>query len=32
MVIAWTVDNPAKIKKLKQWGIDGIISNYPDRL
>jgi len=28
----WTVNNPRKIKYLKDLGIDGIFSNYPDRL
>jgi glycerophosphoryl diester phosphodiesterase len=32
IIIAWTVDKPVKINQLKEWGIDGIISNYPDRL
>ena len=31
-VCAWTVDNPKKIEYLKNLGIDGIITNYPDRL
>lgn len=28
-VIAWTVDNPKKIKKLVYLKVDGIASNYP---
>ncbi len=31
-ICAWTVDSPKKIKYLKGLGIDGIITNYPDRL
>jgi glycerophosphoryl diester phosphodiesterase len=31
-ICAWTVNNPKKIASLKQWNIDGIITNYPDRL
>jgi len=31
-ICAWTVDNVKKINYLKNLGIDGIITNYPDRL
>ncbi|MFA6322747.1 MAG: glycerophosphodiester phosphodiesterase [Candidatus Buchananbacteria bacterium] len=31
-ICAWTVDNVKKINYLKSLGIDGIITNYPDRL
>jgi glycerophosphoryl diester phosphodiesterase len=31
-ICAWTVDNQEKIDELKDLGIDGIITNYPDRL
>jgi len=31
-ICAWTVDSPKKISYLKGLGIDGIITNYPDRL
>ncbi|MCJ8210568.1 glycerophosphodiester phosphodiesterase [Mucilaginibacter sp. RS28] len=31
-IIPWTVNNPEEIQKLKAWGVDGIISDYPDRL
>jgi len=31
-ICAWTVDSPKKISYLKNLGIDGIITNYPDRL
>ena len=29
-VIPWTVNNIARMKKLKELGVDGIISDYPD--
>lgn len=29
-VIPWTVNEPEKMKELKQMGVDGIISDYPD--
>lgn len=29
---AWTVDSPKQIAHLKSLGVDGIITNYPDRL
>lgn len=31
-ICAWTVDSQKKINYLKNLGIDGIITNYPDRL
>jgi glycerophosphoryl diester phosphodiesterase len=31
-VIAWTVDELEDIERVKSAGVDGIISNYPDRL
>ena len=31
-VIAWTADEPMHIHKAKTLGVDGIISNFPDRL
>lgn len=30
-VIPWTVNEPAKMEELKSWGVDGIITDYPDR-
>lgn len=31
-VYVWTVDDPTTIASLKDFGIDGIITNYPDRV
>lgn len=31
-VLPWTIDNPPEMDKLIGWGVDGIISDYPDRL
>ena len=31
-VVAWTVNEPRDIARLIDWGIDGIISDYPDRV
>lgn len=30
-VIPWTVNEATEIKKLIDWGVDGIITDYPDR-
>jgi glycerophosphoryl diester phosphodiesterase len=29
-VIPWTVNDAGQIRKLKEMGVDGIISDYPD--
>jgi glycerophosphoryl diester phosphodiesterase len=31
-VVPWTINDPATINKLIDDGVDGIISDYPDRL
>jgi len=31
-VIPWTVNEPADMQRMIDWGVDGIISDYPDRL
>ncbi len=31
-VLPWTINNPAEMDKLIGWSVDGIISDYPDRL
>jgi glycerophosphoryl diester phosphodiesterase len=30
-VFVWTVNREVEMKKLASWGVDGIITNYPDR-
>jgi glycerophosphoryl diester phosphodiesterase len=32
LVIPWTVNQQADMERLIDWGVDGIISDYPDRL
>ena len=31
-VLPWTVNDPADWQRLLQWGVDGITTDYPDRL
>ena len=31
-VIPWTVNQAAQMERLIDWGVDGIITDYPDRL
>jgi glycerophosphoryl diester phosphodiesterase len=31
-VIPWTVNEVADMRRLMDWGVDGIITDYPDRL
>jgi len=30
-VFVWTVNREAEMRKLARWGVDGIITNHPDR-
>ena len=31
-VLPWTVNEPADMERLIGWGVDGLITDYPDRL
>jgi glycerophosphoryl diester phosphodiesterase len=31
-VFVWTVNVPASIRQFSSWGVDGIVSDYPERL
>ena len=31
-VVPWTVNEPADMRRLIEWRVDGLISDYPDRL
>jgi glycerophosphoryl diester phosphodiesterase len=31
-VVPWTVNDPADWERLLEWGVDGITTDYPDRL
>jgi glycerophosphoryl diester phosphodiesterase len=31
-VVPWTVNEPADMDRLISWGVDGLITDYPDRL
>ena len=30
-VVPWTVNDPAAMKRFAEWGVDGLITDYPDR-
>ena len=30
-VVVWTVNEAADIQRMRDWGVDGVISDYPDR-
>ena len=31
-VVPWTINDPADMERLIGWGVDGLITDYPDRL
>ncbi len=31
-VNVWTVDQPKRMQRLASWGVDGIMTNYPERM
>jgi glycerophosphoryl diester phosphodiesterase len=31
-VVPWTVNEPAQMERLVKWGVDGLITDHPDRL
>lgn len=31
-VVPWTINAPADLARLLDWGVDGLITDYPDRL
>jgi glycerophosphoryl diester phosphodiesterase len=31
-VLPWTVNDPADMARIIEWGVDGMITDYPDRL
>jgi glycerophosphoryl diester phosphodiesterase len=30
-IIPWTINEPEDMKRMKSWGVDGIITDYPNR-
>ena len=31
-VVPWTINAPAELERMLDWGVDGLITDYPDRL
>jgi glycerophosphoryl diester phosphodiesterase len=31
-IVVWTVNEPADIRRMIEWRVDGVISDYPDRV
>src|SRR5437773_245520 len=31
-VNVWTVNDPAEASRLREWGVDGVMSDYPERV
>ena len=31
-VIPWTINTPADMQRLMDWGVDSLITDYPDQL
>jgi glycerophosphoryl diester phosphodiesterase len=31
-VVPWTVNTQKDMQRLLEWGVDGIITDYPDRI
>ncbi|MBI2768143.1 MAG: glycerophosphodiester phosphodiesterase [Burkholderiales bacterium] len=31
-VVVWTINNPAELDRFIAWGVNGLITDYPDRL
>jgi glycerophosphoryl diester phosphodiesterase len=31
-VVTWTANEPADLRRVIEWGVDGVITDYPDRL
>jgi len=31
-IYTWTVNEPSDIELAKSWSVDGIITNYPERV
>lgn len=30
-LVPWTVNRPKRLRRLVEWGVDGVITDYPDR-